>query len=332
MSGPVFAPAQNSFRDMNVQLVTPAPLRLNNGNKITALRWADILRQLGHRVRITQSYDGKACDLLIALHARRSADSIQRFHDIQPDLPLIVVLTGTDLYRDIRHHRKAQQSLELADCLIVLQKMAFLELPKSLHKKTRVIYQSAEAPQGSAPRHRRKFEVCLIAHLRDEKDPLRAAMAVRSLAVESRIEIIHIGLALDDRLAKKAEAEAARNPRYRWLGPLSHSKTRKLLARSQLACITSKMEGSSNVLSEALASGVPVIASKIAGLIGTLGEKYPGYFPVGDTGKLRGLLLRAEADGGFYRSLQQHCARAAKLIRPEREIDAWRRLIKEFED
>ena len=315
---------------MNIQLVTPAPLRLNNGNKITALRWATILKRLGHRVRITQSYDGRAYDLLIALHARRSAESIRHFHDTHPELPLIVVLTGTDLYRDIRHHRKAQQSLELADRLIVLQKMAFQELPKSLHKKTRVIYQSAESTQGSPTRNRRRFEVCVIAHLRDEKDPLRAAMAVRRLPVDSRIEIIHIGLALDDRLEKRAQAEAACNPRYRWLGPLSHSKTRKLLAQSKLACITSKMEGSSNVLSEALASNVPVVVSKIPGLIGTLGAKFPGYFPVGDTQALRSLLLRAESDGKFYRSLEHHCARSAKLIQPGREIEAWRRLLKEF--
>ena len=157
-------------------------------------------------------------------------------------------------------------------------------------------------------------------------------MAVRRLPTDSRIEIIHIGLALDDRLAEKAQAEAARNSRYRWLGPLSHSKTRQLLAESKLACITSEMEGSSNVLSEALASGVPVLAMRIPGLIGTLTEKFPGYFPVGDTEKLRSLLLRAEADVMFYRSLKQHCARAAKLIQPKREIDAWRRLLKEFKN
>jgi putative glycosyltransferase (TIGR04348 family) len=316
---------------MNIQLVTPAPLRVNNGNKITALRWATILKRLGQRVRITQRYDGKACDLLIALHARRSADSIQRFRDIHPALPLIVVLTGTDLYRDIQVHRKAQRSLEVADRLIVLQKKAFQELPKSLHHKTRVIYQSAERPTQRAPApNRRSFQVCLIAHLRAEKDPLRAPIAVRRLPTDSRIEIIHIGLALDDRLAEKAQAEAARNPRYRWLGPLSHSRTLQLLAESKLACITSKMEGSSNVLSEALACAVPVVATRIPGLIGTLGEEFPGYFPVGDGEKLRGLLLRAEGDVKFYRSLKQHCARAAKLIQPKREIDAWRRLLKEL--
>jgi glycosyltransferase involved in cell wall biosynthesis len=97
-----------------------------------------------------------------------------------------------------------------------------------------------------------------------------------------------------------------------------------------LVCITSKMEGSSNVLSEALASGVPVVASKISGLIGTLGNRFRGYFPVGDTEKLRKLLLRAERDPVFYRSLKHHCQQLAHLVEPKRERDAWRRLLKNF--
>ncbi|HVO93174.1 MAG TPA: selenoneine biosynthesis selenosugar synthase SenB [Terriglobales bacterium] len=316
---------------MNIQLVTPAPLRLNNGNKITALRWAQILKRLGHRVRITQTYDGKPCDLLIALHARRSADSIRTFRDAHPQSPLIVALTGTDLYRDIRTNGKAQQSLKLADRLIVLQKMALQELPRALQAKTQVIYQSAEPLETPAAAKRKRFHVCVIAHLRAEKDPLRAAMAVRHLPRESRIEVVHIGLALDDRLATKALSETARNPRYRWLGALPHRRTRQLLAQSDLACITSKMEGSSNVLSEALASGVPVLATKIPGLIGTLGEKFPGYFPVGGTEQLRDLLRRAEINDKFYRSLKQHCAGVAKFIQPKRELNAWQRLLKELD-
>lgn len=315
---------------MKIQLVTPAPLRINNGNKITALRWAAILENLGHRVRVTQSYDGKACDLLIALHARRSADSIRRFSQMRPGVPLVVALTGTDLYRDIRSDRKAQRSLELATRLVVLQRMALAELPKTYRTKTEVIYQSAETVNGGPAAKNDKFKVCLIAHLRHEKDPLRAAFAVRQLPVSSRVEVTHIGVALDSRLAERARAEASRNPRYRWSGPMSHGKTRHLLAQSHLVCITSQMEGSSNVLSEALASGVPVIATRIPGLIGTLGTSFPGYYPVGDTNKLKQLLLKAENNREFYRALKRHCARAAKLIRPRREVAAWRRLLKEL--
>jgi putative glycosyltransferase (TIGR04348 family) len=267
---------------------------------------------------------------LIALHARRSAESIERFHSVHPDAPLIVVLTGTDLYRDIRNDKRARRSLELATRLVVLQRMALNELPAHLHGKTQVIYQSAEPLKATPRRGNGEFKVCLIAHLRDEKDPLRAPLAVRALPADSRVELIHIGIALDEDLARKARGEVKRNRRYKWLGQLSHRKTRKQLAQSQLVCITSKMEGSSNVLSEALASDVPVVATRIAGLIGTLGEDFPGYFPVGDTKKLKQLILRAETNPAFYRALKRHCARAAKWVRPGRELASWRRLLGEI--
>jgi putative glycosyltransferase (TIGR04348 family) len=313
---------------MKIQLVTPAPLTLNNGNKITAVRWAGIFKKLGHRVQVTQNYDGKSCDVLIALHARRSADSIREFHEFHPELPLIVVLTGTDVYRDIHHNPKAKQSLEIASRIVVLQKMALREIPKPLRGKTRVIYQSADPIRSRLSRANGVFDVCVVGHLRGEKDPLRAAMAVRDLPAQSRIQVTHVGLALDPELEKTAKQEVRHNPRYRWIGQLSHGKTRRRLARSHLVCITSRMEGSSNVLSEALASGVPVVASKISGLMGTLGKQFPGYYPVGNTSKLRRLLIKAESDPRFYNVLRQHCKRLSPLVKPQRELVAWRALLR----
>jgi putative glycosyltransferase (TIGR04348 family) len=315
---------------VKIQLVTPAPLRLNNGNKITAERWGAIFRKLGHRVRVTQSYNGETCDVLVALHARRSADSIRRFHERYPDLPLIVVLTGTDLYRDIREQQKAKRSLEYATRLVVLQKLALRELPKRLQSKTHVIYQSAGSARVKRHVKKRPFRISVIGHLRDEKDPLRTALAVRRLPPQSHIRVTHIGMALDEQLGDRVRAELARNHRYRWIGHLSHGKTLEHLAKSHLVCITSKMEGSSNVLSEALATGVPVICSKIPGLMGTLGEDFGGYFPVGDTKRLRALLLKAETHAEFLRLLQRQCARLAKLVEPQRELKAWDRLLRDL--
>ncbi|HEX5692478.1 MAG TPA: hypothetical protein VFX76_20830, partial [Roseiflexaceae bacterium] len=214
---------------MNIQLVTPAPLTINNGNKITALRWATIFKKLGHRVHVRQIYDGRPCDVLIALHALRSADSIRRFHEIHPTKPLIVVLTGTDVYRDIHESKEAQRSLELATRLVALQNMALQELPKHLRRKTKVIYQSAAKLPGLPKRRQDRFDVSVIGHLRDEKDPLRTALAVRDLPRQSRIVVTHVGLALDPAIEKEVKAEVKRNPRYRWLGQLSHRKTRALL-------------------------------------------------------------------------------------------------------
>ena len=332
MFGLDFAPARNNFSRVNIQLVTPAPLRFNNGNKITAVRWATMFRHLGHRVKVLQNYNDKPCDVLIALHARRSYPSIRRFHTLYPERPLIVVLTGTDLYRDIRTHRNAQHSLDLATRIVALQKMAFAELSRSLHSKTRVIYQSAERCRSKNSRDARDtFKVSVIGHLRTEKDPLRTALAIRRLPKQSRIEVQHIGRALDENLERRARAETVKNPRYRWIGELPHGKTRRILAQSDLTVITSRMEGSSNVLSEALACAVPVVASRIPGLIGTLGTDYPGYFSAGETVALRDILARAESDAKFYRSLKSICKRLSPLVSPGRESAAWKQLLKELQ-
>ena len=268
---------------MKIRLITPYPPTARNGNSITALRWRSILEQLGHRVILERRYRGGPCDLMIALHALRSYDSIKRFHEAYPELPLIVALTGTDLYRDIRTHAEALRSLELATRLIVLQAQGVAELPKRFRAKTRAIYQSAPVVHRQAATSRNRFRVCVIGHMRPEKDPLRTALAARRLPASSRIEVLHIGRALSHPMENRARAEMERNPRYRWIGELPHWKARRALAQSRLLALTSRMEGSSNVLCEALASSVPVVASKIPGLIGTLGKNYPGYFPVGDT-------------------------------------------------
>jgi putative glycosyltransferase (TIGR04348 family) len=267
---------------------------------------------------------------MIALHARRSFESIRKFRQRHPDLPLIVVLTGTDLYRDIWTNPKARQSLELATRLIVLQSKGMAELPERFHAKTRVIYQSAEQTNGKVSHTGTDFKVCVIGHLRLEKDPFRTAMAARRLPASSLVHVLHIGRALTHRMKERACAETASNPRYRWVGELPHWKTRRVLARSQLLALTSRMEGSSNVLSEALASAVPIVASKIPGLMGTLGEEYPGYFPVGDTRELAGLLQRVESDREFYGELKAYCARLIPLVDPERERASWKQLLREL--
>jgi hypothetical protein len=221
---------------MKIGIVTPAPPGSRHGNRVTALRWAGMLRSLGHRVAITQSYEGESYDLLVALHALRSHDAIKRFHCEHPERPLIVALTGTDLYRDLPKCERARQSLELASRLIVLQPKAFDVLPDHLHAKTRVIYQSVKPfPQTRNPRvSTRNFQVCVIGHLREIKDPFRAAMAARFLPASSRVRIIHVGAAMNERMAKRARREMEINPRYRWIGEQPQWRVRQILMGSQL--------------------------------------------------------------------------------------------------
>jgi putative glycosyltransferase (TIGR04348 family) len=314
---------------MRILLVTPASPNGPTGNDVTASRYARLLKQPGSSVTIDNAYANQRCDLMIALHARRSSASIRRYRTRNPDAPLIVVLTGTDLYNDIKTSSEAQESLEAATRLVVLQRLGLRELPARFHGKTRVIYQSATWNGTRAEIPKRYFRVCVIGNLRPEKDPLRAAAASRFLPDSSRIRIVHAGYAMDREIEAQAIRESERNPRYRWLGGLPQWKARRLLAGSHLLALTSRIEGSSNALGEALTSGTPVVASHINGLVGTLGDDYPGYFAPGDTRALAVLLERAESDPRFYRSLKSACARLKPLVAPERELKAWKRLLEE---
>lgn len=314
---------------MKILIVTPAGAHSRYGNRNTAARWATLLRRLGHHVTIQMTWNGAAADIMIALHARRSHDSIRRFSGTYPDVPLIVALTGTDLYRDIRFDADARESMRLATRLIVLQDMGLNELTPALRAKTRVIYQSARAV-ARPPSLKSCFEIAVSGHLREEKDPFRAAAALTHLPAASRIRVTHLGGAMTREMAREARQWMAAEPRYRWRGELAHWKSLRLMARSRLIVISSRMEGGANVVSEALAAGVPVIASKIPGNIGMLGTDYAGYYPLEDEKALAQLLWRAESDPAFYRRLRKHCAARRHLVRPQQEQRALKKLLAEL--
>ena len=143
---------------MKIALVTPAAAGSRHGNRHTAARWATFLRQLGHRVRMEQTWSGAPADLMIALHARRSHDSARRYKSMYPTRPLIVALTGTDLYRDITFDPDARKSLRIADRLVVLQD----EAPKALSSSATIECRSSRTPacgsRGDAC-HRRACQI-----------------------------------------------------------------------------------------------------------------------------------------------------------------------------
>jgi len=298
---------------MKIALITPAAANSRYGNRNTAVRWAQLLRELGHQVGVQQHWNGRSADVLLALHARRSHDSIVRFAERYPERPLLLALTGTDLYRDIHTDANAQESLELATRMVVLQDMGLRELPPRLRRKTQVIYQSCETILRQPPL-KSCFEIVISGHLREEKDPFCGAAAMKYLPAGSRIRLTHIGGARDPALAAEARRWMKREPRYVWLGELARPHALATLARARAMLLSSRMEGGANVISEALTARVPVIASKISGNVGMLGRGYRGYYPVSDARALAKLLHRIETNAEFLTALRTQCAGRRKLI------------------
>lgn len=315
---------------MHIRLITPAPPRSRAGNRATAARWAAILRRLGHRISISVDYGGEPAGMMVALHAWRSAAAIQTFAERYPSRPLVVAITGTDAYRFIHSHPEPTlRSIALAHRLVGLHALIAETVPPEHRHKMRVIYQSAQPLAHRAPA-KRGLRVCVAGHLRDEKDPLRPAYAVRELPARSRLRIDAYGKAHSDDWADAARAEMARNPRFHWHGEIPHHRLRQIYTRCHLLVLPSRMEGGANVISEAVSAGLPVIASRIHGSVGLLGPAYPGYFPVEDTAALRAQLLRAERDADFYASLEAACAARRHLFEPARELQAWAQLLAEL--
>ncbi|MCP5264943.1 MAG: TIGR04348 family glycosyltransferase [Burkholderiaceae bacterium] len=297
-----------------ITIVTPALSDANNGNWQTARRWASFLGP-GYRVRLTRAWTGEPADAMIALHARRSAESIARYADT--GRPIALVLTGTDLYRDIEIDASARRSLTLARELVVLQAAGVGHLPTSLQARTRVIYQSAPTLTRLPPR-RRSYDLAMVGHLRAEKDPLTAVRALSRIH-DSTLRLRIVGDARDETIGTAIARAAASDPRLQWLGGLPHAQARREIRRARLLLLPSLMEGGANVLIEAVTCGVAAICSRIDGSIGMLGPDYEGYFPVGDADALATLIERCRRDDAFVGHLEAQASARAALFEPARE-------------
>lgn len=305
--------------------MTPALASANNGNWQTARRWTGML-QGAYRVGLTERWSDGDEALMIALHARRSAASVEAWRRRHPGRPLLLVLTGTDLYRDIAFDADAQRSLRLADALVVLNELGARSLPEALRDKAQVILQSCTARPPRA-RTTRRLRALMVGHLREEKDPRTYWRAARRLAPRLDILLDHVGAALDPALGAEATALAAALPQFRWLGGLPHGAVRQRIQAAHVLVHASRMEGGAHVLIEAMRSGTPVLASRIDGNLGLLGEDYPGLFEPGDDGALALLLEQARDDIDMLPALMARLAPRASRFAPEAERAALHELI-----
>ncbi|MHC4512667.1 MAG: selenoneine biosynthesis selenosugar synthase SenB [Planctomycetota bacterium] len=320
---------------MKILIVTPVPTDSTRGNSVTARRWRDMLTDLGHETDLHSGWEsvtqGHEYELLMALHAERSHSAMKAYRDVVPGGLVVVVMTGTDLYQDLPSgSTTARASLELATRIVVLHPCAFEALPEAVRGKARLIIQSATPPARRPGRMAGRFSVSVLAHARRIKDPLLAARAARKLSPQSKVHVTLAGGVLEDEMRDEITGEAADNERFTWLGELPTQEAFDVIAASDVLVMSSLVEGGANVISEALAADVPVLAARIPAAIGMLGPEYPGLFAVGDETALADLMQRAEGDAAFMAKLSECCRDAAPLVDPRRERSSLAGLLTEL--
>ena len=287
-----------------------------------------MLRSLGWNVRVRPSAsDPRDADFLVALHARKSARAILSFRRAHPTRPILLVLTGTDVYRDLGRRRIVERAMEAADAIVTLQSRAIDRLAPSQRRKAFAVIQSVDSIPRAARARRRGTRFCVLAHLRVEKDPLRALFALRLLPAALDVEVVQAGGVLDRAYLRRVEKGVRTQPRYRFLGELARSAALRLLAGSDALVLSSRMEGGANVASEAIAAGIPVLASRIDGNVGILGARYSGYYATGSTRELAALMQRFAEDRPFARKLQRQIAALRPLVVPQREREGLQRAM-----
>ena len=319
-------------RRPTVGIVTPAWADANNGNWQTARRWA-LMLSAHYRVQLLRQWPAAeasvAPDVLIALHARRSAASIAAWATQYPHRPVLLALTGTDLYRDIEHDASAQQSLALAHRLIVLQEAGPQQLPHAYQHKCSVVFQSSTSRKTLA-KTQQHLNVVVVGHLRVEKSPQTVFEIAQALTPNDGIRITHLGAALDPALGHAAQTTAQNLPHYRWMGGVSHAQARQHIQRAHVLLHPSRMEGGAHVIMEAITSGTAVLASKVPGNIGMLGAHYTGLFEWGDAAGACHLLRQCRQSLGMglnspnnlLAQLTAQCQQRAHLFAPAAEAAA----------
>lgn len=312
---------------MTIRFALPRLTAGRNGMTATRDRWAELLRDTGHTVAPPPPPEpadtGDAFrpgDTAVVLNGYKSRETIRHLRAAHGDaIKLVVCMTGTDLYRDLPANPAWYDNLGLADALILLHPGAEQSLPERLRPKATVIVQSAQVGAHNIEQDPERFELCVLGHLRDVKDPMRAAEASRLLPASSRLLVTHAGKALSPEFETLAKREAAENPRYRWVGEQDRAGTERVLLQSRGMVLTSKLEGGANVIGEAVVAGRPVISSRTACAVGLLGEDYPGLFGIGNTVTLASLMHRLETEDVFRAELSARCDSLRPLFDPATE-------------
>lgn len=313
---------------MKVCVASPYPLSELKGNSVTTKRIVEILQEGRIDARGSHLYDGLPADVLISLHAVKGAPAVEEFCEKRPEGRVVVLIAGTDLYDTLPKGSEAgYRALEKADRIVVVQETAVQRLPEIFQEKAVVVPNSldpisVEANPGESP-----FIISVVGHPRPVKRPFLTIESVSKHPEWEDLEVWLIGKALDDESRRKAEEWGEKDARFRWFGGLPREEALKLLAKSNLTVNSSVSEMGANAILEAMTIGVPVLASRVEGNEGLLGEDYPGYF---DEDELENVLQAVVDKRVDLKEWVRLATERLPLFSRERESACWLELLEDL--
>ncbi|MDB4440894.1 glycosyltransferase [Akkermansiaceae bacterium] len=313
---------------MKVCVASPYPLSELKGNSVTTDRIVAMLNEGGVEARGSHGNDGEPADILITLHAIKGAPAVFDFKKKTPNGRVIILLTGTDIYQGLAEGAEiGGDALQVADRIVVPQEAAIRKLPEKVRGKTVVIRPSLDPIAVKATPSQSPFVISVVGHLRPVKRPFLTIETLAQHPEWSDLEVWQIGQALDAEMRKTAEFWMEEDKRYRWCGGLPREESLALCAKSSLTINSSILEGGANAVLEAMTMGVPVLASRIEGNVGLLGDDYPGYFEDGEIAKALEAIMHQRVDLDEWSRL---LADRLPLFSRVRESESWLELLIEL--
>ena len=313
---------------MKVCVASPYPLSELKGNSVTTDRIVAMLNEGGVEARGSYGNDGEPADILITLHAIKGAPAVFDFKKKTPNGRVIILLTGTDIYQGLAEGSQiGGDALQVADRIVVPQEAALRKLPEKVRGKTVVIRPSLDPIAVKATSSQSPFVISVVGHLRPVKRPFLTIETLAQHPEWSDLEVWQIGQALDAEMRKTAEFWMEEDKRYRWCGGLPREESLALCAKSSLTINSSILEGGANAVLEAMTMGVPVLASRIEGNVGLMGDDYPGYFDEGGMAKALEAIMHQRVDLDEWSLL---LADRLPLFSRVRESESWLELLIEL--
>jgi len=255
----------------------------------------------------------------------KGAPAVFDFREACPNGKVVILITGTDLYESLPAGSElGQRALLEADRIVVVQEAARLRLPEEVREKTVVIAASLDPIEIKAEANATPFAISILGHPRPVKRPFMVIEEVAKHPEWNEVEVWQIGEALDEESSQEGAAWLKKDSRYRWFGGLPREEALALCAKSSLTVNSSILEGGANAVLEAVTMGVPVLASRIEGNVGLLGEDYPGYFEEGELGEVLERIIGGEMDLDEWVRL---ASERLPLFSRETESTSWLELL-----